>query len=302
MPPAPPAAPAAPNASSILETLADLARRTTTAPSSTPNIPASSAPYSVPPAGLPQPVSSALPQTQPPVSYLPTSQPVNVPSLPFALPQMPGQSTFPGMMQNNSSNPVMPFAPAPGAPSAGAAGPGLDQLQQVQLIKYLVGTGIPVDKIQAIVQGLPTAGAASAPMSQPPVPAPQNLYASGQPWAPPPVKPEDARDRGFQDNVRSPPRYHGRSRSRSPDRGWGARGSPRGRDRLEYGRNSPGRGRRDDRRGSDYRQRSPPGRYGRSPSPSREDRQPEKWVDYDPTLPSGHIKVLSRTLFVGGVT
>ncbi|UKZ81983.1 hypothetical protein TrVFT333_009764 [Trichoderma virens FT-333] len=30
--------------------------------------------------------------------------------------------------------------------------------------------------------------------------------------------------------------------------------------------------------------------------------QQEKWVEFDPTLPSGHIKVLSRTLFVGGVT
>jgi protein NRD1 len=30
--------------------------------------------------------------------------------------------------------------------------------------------------------------------------------------------------------------------------------------------------------------------------------QQEKWVEFDPTLPAGHIKVLSRTLFVGGVT
>lgn len=215
---------------------------------------------------------------------------------------MPGQNAFPGMMQNNPSNPAMPFAS--GAPGAGAAGSGLDATmqQQILLIKALADQGVPFEKIPALIQSMSAGGAAPAPMPQPPVPTPQNSYASGQPWMPPSVKPEDARDRGFQDNVRSPPRYHGRSRSRSPDRGWGARGSPRGRDRLDYGRNSPGRGRHDDRRGSDYRQRSPPGRYGRSPTPTHDDHQAEKWVDYDPNLPSGHIKVLSRTLFVGGVT
>ncbi|KAL9088111.1 MAG: hypothetical protein Q9159_003309 [Coniocarpon cinnabarinum] len=43
-----------------------------------------------------------------------------------------------------------------------------------------------------------------------------------------------------------------------------------------------------------YRQRSPP----RNPAPDGG----AKWVDFDPTLPPNHIKVLSRTLFVGGTT
>lgn len=70
---------------------------------------------------------------------------------------------------------------------------------------------------------------------------------------------------------------------------------------MDYGHESPNRGRHDDRRGGDYRQRSPHGRRGRSPSPPHDHSQGEKWIEYDPTLPSGHIKVYSRTLFVGGV-
>jgi len=50
---------------------------------------------------------------------------------------------------------------------------------------------------------------------------------------------------------------------------------------------------------SEYRQRSPHGRHGDSP---HEPSQQDKWVEYDNNLPSGSIKVYSRTLFVGGVT
>ncbi|OAR02397.1 hypothetical protein LLEC1_02529 [Akanthomyces lecanii] len=96
-----------------------------------------------------------------------------------------------------------------------------------------------------------------------------------------------------------------RSRSRSPDR-WGQRGSPRGA-RDFGGHNSPPRGRHDDRDrngrrgGNDFRQRSPPGRRGRSPSPGNLPHV-ERWVEYDKTLPPNSIRVYSRTLFVGGVT
>jgi protein NRD1 len=41
------------------------------------------------------------------------------------------------------------------------------------------------------------------------------------------------------------------------------------------------------------------GRRGFSPE---EEPPAEKWVEYDPKLANGNIKVLSRTLFVGGVT
>lgn len=295
----------APN--SILEALANIARQNTATPSSTSNLPPPTASYSMPPARMPQPVSSALPHNQSHVSYPQTSQPVNVPSLPFTLPQMPGQSAIPGAIPNNPSNPALPFGAAmPGVPGAAPAGPGLDPTvqQQILLIKALADQGVPFDKIPALIQGMTSGGASSVPPPHPSVPAAQNPYASGQPWVPPPsVKLENSRDRSYQDGRRSPPRYQVRSRSRSPDRGWSARDSPRGRDKLDYGHKSPARGHYDDRRGGEYRQRSPAGRYDRSPSASHDYPPPsEKWIDFDPKLTPGSIKVLSRTLFVGGVT
>lgn len=300
----PPAGLPAPNGSSILEALANIARQNTSMPPAPSALPAPTASYNLPTTGLPLPVSSALPQAQMPVSYPPTSQPVNVPSLPFALPQMPGQNALPGAIPNNPSNAPNPFPVA--LPGGGATGGGLDPnvQQQILLIKALADQGVPFDKIPALIQGMGSGGAGAVPTPQPPVPTPQNPYAAGQPaWGGPLMQPGESRDRDYQDRTRSPPRYHGRSRSRSPDRGWGARGSPRnGRDRMDHGRNSPNRGRHDDRRGGDYRQRSPPGRRGRSPSPPQEPQQGAKWIEFDPNLPPGSIKVLSRTLFVGGVT
>ncbi|KAF2462348.1 hypothetical protein BDY21DRAFT_12216 [Lineolata rhizophorae] len=108
-----------------------------------------------------------------------------------------------------------------------------------------------------------------------------------------------------------------RHRSRSPD--YRRRGSPprNRRDSPTYGAYDPniaqsandgrpaehdrkGRGGRGRGRRDEYRQRSPPpqrSRQGGSPKASG-----PKWVEFDKSLPSGCIKVLSRTLFVGGVT
>ena len=209
---------------------------------------------------------------------------------------------------NAAPNPyAMPNAAAPGGGSALDAG----VQQQIMLIKALADQGVPFDKIPALIQSM-TGGnannvaAASALPFQPPVPAAQGTFSTGsqQPWIASAAVSGDGRDRGYQDNARSP-KYRGRSRSRSPDRGWG---SPRGgRDRGGYGRNSPPSGRHGDRdhngRGSnDYRQRSPPGRRGRSPTPQDAFPHIERWVEYDQSLPSDSIRVYSRTLFVGGVT
>lgn len=187
----------------------------------------------------------------------------------------------------------------------GPSGGALDATtqQQILLIKALADQGIPFDKIPALLQSM-TGGAAPGILpAQAPGSAQQPPYVPGQPWgavaaaAAAAPKQEHGRDWYANDSVRSP-RYDRRSRSRSPDRGWGARGSPRnGRDRADYGRNSPARDDRNARRGnSEYRTRSPTRRRGQSSPPV------EKWTDFDPDLPSGTIKVLSRTLFVGGVT
>ncbi|KAM0349683.1 hypothetical protein ACHAPU_003512 [Fusarium lateritium] len=295
--PSAPAAPPAPSGSSILEALANMARQTTSAPPANP-LPAPTASYNMP-ASMPQPVAPAMP----PVSYPQTSQPVNVPSLPFGLPHMASQNGYAGSPVNNPSNPPNPLAGI--LAGAGAPGLGLDPntQQQIMLIKALADQGVPFDKIPALIQSM-TGGAApgAPPPAQQPLPYAQNAIIPGQAaWGGPSGKPDDSRMPGYG-QTRSPAGYHGRSRSRSPDRGWGARGSPRnGRDHLDYSRDSPNRGRHDDRRGGDYRQRSPHGHRGRSETPLHDQGPAEKWVEYDQELPSGHIKVFSRTLFVGGV-
>ncbi|KAK4121785.1 hypothetical protein N657DRAFT_576698 [Parathielavia appendiculata] len=304
---------------SILDKLASIARQNASSAQINPSLaapapasaPATAPMFSATSGGLPS--SGALhpapvpTQGQPSMPFMPTSQPaqpVNVPGLPFAFPlpvPPPAQAPLPAA-------PLVPGAVPP--PPNGASNPAA---ATVQLVAALAAQGIPIDKIASVVQMMGQTGGIP-PAVPPPMPQPtQTGYAAAPPlggagpgpapWDAP--RPDDARDRpGYHDGKRSPNRPRGRSRSRSPPH-WDARGS-RANDRgFEYGRpGSPGRGRPDDRdrRGHmpEYRQRSPRGR--RSDSPRREPVQKEKWVEYDNSLPSGTIKVYSRTLFVGGVT
>ncbi|KAK2594868.1 hypothetical protein QQS21_007420 [Conoideocrella luteorostrata] len=318
-----PAGANASNGSSILEALANIAKQNTSAPGASSNsntsLSAPAASYNMPASTLPQPVSSSTfpqgqHQAQP--SYASISQAVNMPSLPFSIPQMPGHGAQPPVLPNNASNPPNPYSMAnPAAPPAGGSALDSGMQQQIMLIKALADQGVPFDKIPALIQSMSNnnnAVSTTAPPSafQPPVPAAQGTFSTGsqQPWGAPAATSGDGRDRAYQDGMRSP-RYHGRSRSRSPDRGWGSRDSPRGgRERGGHGRNSPLNGRHGDDRdrngrgANDYRQRSPPGRRGRSSTPPDSFPHIERWVEYDDKMPSGNIKVFSRTLFVGGVT
>ncbi|AEO61873.1 hypothetical protein MYCTH_2312563 [Thermothelomyces thermophilus ATCC 42464] len=322
-PPAPPASQAVPN--SILDKLASIARQNASSAQSNPNLAATAPALTPAPASNPTtaPVlnASGAPPSNGPI------QPVNVPGLPY------GNNTTTTNNNNNNTNtnnafppappaqagpPAAPVAPAAAAPVAvppPPSGPSNPAAATVQLVAALAAQGIPIDKIAGVIQMMNQTGALAAP-APPQMPQPtQTGYA-----APPPIpgavpgpapwdaRPEGARDRtGYRDGMRSPNRPRGRSRSRSPSR-WDPRGSPRSRanDRgFDYGRpGSPGRNRADDRdrRGhmSEYRQRSPHGRHG--DGPGQEPPQQEKWVEYDNSLPSGCIKVYSRTLFVGGVT
>jgi len=328
--PAPPQQPTAmPN---IMETLANIARQNATAAQSNPSLVAPApAPVSAPSyasaynAAVGSHSNGAMHQHQPgpmPMSaqqgmpYLPTSQPgippVNFQSLPLAF-------------QTQAQPGPAPPAQVPG-PSGGSNQPNVFAANNptVQLVAALAAQGLPIDKIASVIQLMghgAAVPAASLPQQVPQVsqmPQPTQTGYAAPPTAVPgsgPApwemsRPDEARDRnGYHDSMRSPGRPRGRSRSRSP-RGWDARESPRTRnDRgFDYGRPpSPSRGRPDDRdrgrggRMPDYRQRSPPARRG-PPSPEREPSQQKKWVDFDPSIPSGSIKVYSRTLFVGGVT
>jgi len=287
-----------------------------------------------PPTGIAMP-PLLLNQTQPGLpSFLPTSQPapppVNGPAPPFSMPPMGGQAA-PFAAPSAASSQANGFLAA--APPAAA--PGGVNSNIILLVQTLASQGIPIEQITAIVAQMTSNNAASALAAPPTVPtalagAPQflppgqNGGVHGYP-APPPAavgsawnapRPDESRDTGVYPGARNAVGGRGRSRSRSPPRHWDQRGSPRGRDSANYGEygrrpSPPGRSRgeeRDDRgragRGgpSDYRQRSPPGRRNSSPHRDMPVQQLEKWVQHDPSIPNGHIRVLSRTLFVGGVT
>ncbi|KAH9217228.1 hypothetical protein DL95DRAFT_386727 [Leptodontidium sp. 2 PMI_412] len=299
------------NTSSILEALSNIARLNNAAP------PANSNP-------LPQPMGSSYnvsnaqnnPAQQVPamnqLPFPPMPLPVNVPAptATFA-PQTQGSNNG---VQNYANN--NPYAGAPPVMPPAALDPAVHQ--QLMLIKALSDQGFQPDKIAGLIaamssQAPPLPGAGGIPPSLPFAAQNQNAIAQNG-WG---GNSDESRDRSGYDKeaVRSPQggRFRRRSRSRSPKPEWNARDSPASRRRdeqhFDYDRGSPGNRGNDDRgrggraggRGNEYRQRSPQ-RRGQSPSPPGSSNGPEKWVGHDSTIPRGSIKVLSRTLFVGGVT
>jgi len=270
--------------------------------------------------------ATALNPQQLQYSHFPPQVNVPAPAAQFAL-----QTQAPNhIAQGFPSNPNTFAGLPPVLPSAAALDPAIQH--QLMIIKTLKEQGIPDDKIPAVLaamngQGLAVGGGGfpAASLPQYPVqnqnqnPSAQNGWASRQE--------EESRDRDHQ-NIRSPDRYRRRSRSRSPHRGWTAPDSPSSRRRdgpgsqFDYDRDSPGRNRgMEDRsrpgRANEYRQRSPP-RRGRSPTPPRSHGGSDKWIGHDISIGKNNIKgspispyvlyhadkvaVLSRTLFVGGVT
>lgn len=274
-------------------------------------------------AALTQPAPAQLPVSSPDSSSMPTSAPnpyaatgamTNPLAALGALAQNPAmgqpqsQSQTPNPMAS-AQNPLAAMLPqaaaAPTMPDGNALG------QQLQLIQLLASQGIPQDQWGAALQLLTmTNNMGGANVGQMPgFPAMPGQGTGG--WGHPDTQNRDDRDRDRdRDYVRSPAGY--RRRSRSP--GWDRRRTvspPRRRDSPVYGEyhgDSPGhRGDPRGRRGNDgYRQRSPPGRRRRSPSPNRKDPNlpppGPKLIEWDYSVGQGMIKVLSRTLFVGGVT
>nr|XP_036584126.1 RNA-binding protein [Colletotrichum truncatum]KAF6793515.1 RNA-binding protein [Colletotrichum truncatum] len=302
--PTAPTPPTAQNSNAIMEALANLARQNNAAAPAKPPAPAQnpaqSNAFSVlsnlqSVASQHQQAAHPINHSQPAYSMPPISQPAvtaapapfsYAPPQPPAQPQaMPASMTYPGA--------------APPQPPAASVFDAQAQ-QQLLLIKTLADQGIPLDKIPALLAALGGSqpGAIPAAPAAPATSVASNYYATGQGWGGP-VQTNDGHDQHrYSNGPKSPSRYS-RSRSRSPGRRWNSHGN-----RDDYGHQSSSRGHQDGRdshgRGNDYRQRSPVGRNGRSPTPRH--NSGEKWVDYDRSLPQGKIKVLSRTLFVGGVT
>ncbi|KAL8757809.1 MAG: hypothetical protein Q9199_001931 [Rusavskia elegans] len=205
--------------------------------------------------------------------------------------------------------------PAP-MPIQGNGAPAMtpEVQQQLEILKALQAQGVPQDQ-WATVLSVVMAQAGGAMSNQQAAPPQHGWQQAGGGYG------DQSRDRnGFdKPSLRSPSgRFrNARSRSRSPV-AWDRRNAspPHRRDSPVYGEyardahnnDRGGFGRSDrGRGGNQFRQRSP-GRNRRSPSPRRASHERglpppgPKMVEYDPNLRQGTIKVLSRTLFVGGVT
>lgn len=305
---------AAPRAdtSQILKALADMAKTNTTAP----GMPSQATPINVP--NLQNAYQQHMnPSVNPATSAPQYVQPVNVPGAaiganPFAG-MISSASNFgmPGGQANVQPNPVMPQGTTPEALQ-----------QQVQLIQMLQAQGVPQDQWATVLQVLMAAGTVGGGVSS--APAQPSWQQNGG-------RDDSSRDRNGYDNsynTRSPSgRYTShRSRSRSPS-AYNRRRDPtppRRRDSPSYGDyGRGGRSGRQERNRNEFRQRSPPAPYRRSDSPRQEQVLPPpgpRNLQYDLSLPPNHIKgkpsqlhemgfsntdihkVLSRTLFVGGVT
>ncbi|RAH62562.1 RNA binding protein Nrd1 [Aspergillus piperis CBS 112811] len=326
----------APDTSSILKALADMAKQNTTAPAA-PAVAAQTNPLNAltQQSTVPQPASSSVDQaSQAPngqagvnpyaagsmaTPFAGLSSVAQNPALVPPPPQTQSQNHTPNPLAA-AQNPLAALLPqATAAPAQPTAPIGPDALQQqLQLLQLLAAQGIPQEQWATALQILSLSNAAgmggmtAAGQAPPPFNLPGQPVANAWGARPDSQSREFDRDRERdRDYMRSPPGQY-RRRSRSP--GWDRRreaSPPRRRDSPVYGEyhgDSPGRRGGDPRgrRGNEYRQRSPPGRRRRTPSPPRKDPTlpppGPKFIEWDYSIGQGNIKVLSRTLFVGGVT
>jgi len=285
--PAPGAAPQQ-NTSAILEALKTMAAKQTSSPQAAPAMSAPTMNSLNNLLGMP---NLPVPQSSTPVNQVQAQQSLNSLGALFAGMNNGAQ---PQMPANAAANPLVALFPQqqPTQAASNTAPVAPDAQATLQLVQMMASQGIPPDQWATGLQFLNMqnqAGKGAVPFPPPPIPG-ANIFGQTN----------QSRDRdGF---TRSPPDT-GRRRSRSPDYGRRRdRGGRPGSPGFDPYRN--GGDRRNDRNGSDYRQRSPVGRKQRSPSPPIQDLPPpgEKFIDFDPNMAEDSIKVLSRTLFVGGVT
>lgn len=253
-------------------------------------------------------------QMQPPAQYAFPPQ--------FAQP-IPPQVSYPNPVPPQLSAFLPIAAPAPAAPTPAANDNALATLvnmlppnilsnpqqltQALELFSELAKNNIPQEQWGPVLAALYPSAAVPAAAAAPPAP-------SG--W-------QAEIGKNGNDHGSSASRMRNRDRSRSPDRRGNnghdvnRRPSPvygtytaSAKDANEYN-DSDGRSRK---AGGRYRQRSPPGSgrnennvdasrsQANSTVPGSSAGSRPKWISHDPSLPPDHIKVLSRTLFVGGCT
>jgi protein NRD1 len=201
----------------------------------------------------------------------------------------------------NNGQPAMPPPPA-----------GMHDLAG-QILQAMSTGSIPPEQAIQVLSALAAAQNGGTPFP-PPQPAampqvPQHTQMASQNGAQ-----QERRDQNgvaFRDRSRSPD-YHRRgspnrksppNRRESPTYGVydpNSAGEGNGSNRFERERGrgrGKGRGGRNER--NEYRQRTPPPPR-RQPSPPRNAQGQTKFLDWDASLPRDNIRVLSRTLFVGG--
>ncbi|KAL5332711.1 hypothetical protein BJX70DRAFT_106164 [Aspergillus crustosus] len=313
----------APDTSSILKALADMAKQNTGAPvtsaAAAPIDPLSAIGQQ---ATIPQPILSSVDQASQPQAGVNSYGTLAGPFASLggslaqssALVQPQSQSHTPNPL-TAAQNPLAALLPQATAAPTQAASMTPDGLQQqLQLLQLLAAQGIPQDQWGTALQILSLSNPAMPSLNSGQTPGFNIAGQTANAWS----GRQDSQTRDFgdrerdRDYMRSPQSGY-RRRSRSP--GWDRRrdaSPPRRRDSPVYGEyhgDSPGRRGAADprgRRGNDYRQRSPPGRRRRSPSPQLQDPAlpppGPKFIEWDYSIGQGNIKVLSRTLFVGGVT
>ncbi|MCJ1474992.1 hypothetical protein MMC13_003652 [Lambiella insularis] len=305
------AATAGPDTSAILANLQALANMAKQNPagSTMPGIPAQGSSSNV---TFPQSTFSSLTASVNPNPTVPSTAHVNVPGAQningvFSYPGMnpaPAPQSYVPNLSNGILQNMMPQANIGVSPEV--------LQQQINCLQAFKAQNIPQEQWGPLLSIVMANNAATNVAA--PTPAAYGTFGGSG-------RDDQSRDRnGYEQHYRSPPRgFRNRSRSRSPPR-WdrGRESPPRRRDSPVYGefgndRNGKGgdhnrRGGAARGRGNAFRPRSPD-RFRRSPSPKphRGAEQPlpapgPKWIQYDHSIGSGMIKVLSRTLFVGGVT
>jgi protein NRD1 len=164
-----------------------------------------------------------------------------------------------------------------------------------QILQALQAGTIAPDQAMQVLGALATAQNGGMSL-QTPQAAPQT-----QPQAHPGMPNNVQHENRTRDRSRSPDYQHRRSpdapnRRQSPTYGvYDPNAASNGNMQGSDGDRGRGRGKRGGR--NDYRQRSPP---RRQQSPSRNGYGQSTFLEWDDTLPRDHIKVFSRTLFVGG--
>ncbi|KAK4987819.1 hypothetical protein LTR50_004372 [Elasticomyces elasticus] len=172
--------------------------------------------------------------------------------------------------------------------------------QALQLFQELTQRGIPQDQWAPVLAALDSS-LQSAPPQQTWVPPVQSSLQSHEPLPAPNYVSYDGLAR-YRQRSRSPePRgERNGNTNRRPSPVYGTYDAAAAQAQAQHRQEEADRRNKSRMGGRQYRQRSPVGaKNGRGDSPIVAQIRP-KWTDVDTNVPNGHIKVLSRTLFVGG--